>query len=71
MPLVEVRMMVGRTAEQKRAMAAELTRVMVETAGAKAEAVHVIITETDGDHWAVAGTLVSDRAAETATGGAS
>jgi 4-oxalocrotonate tautomerase len=61
MPLVEVRMMVGRSREQKRRMAAELTRVMVETAGATPEAVHVIITETDGDHWAVAGTLVNDR----------
>ena len=71
MPLVEVRMMVGRTAEQKRAMAAELTRVMVETAGAKAEAVQVIITETDGDHWAVGGALVSDRGVRTASGAAS
>ena len=44
MPLVQVTMLTGRTADQKRKMAQRITDTMVEEAGAKREAIVVTFT---------------------------
>ena len=61
MPIITVDMLEGRTAEQKRALAKELTEAIVRTAGARAEATYVVIRDVPKEHWAVAGELISDR----------
>lgn len=59
MPLIRVEMFPGRTAEQKEALAAELTEAFVRTCGGNREGVWVIIDEVPRDHWAVGGQLRS------------
>jgi 4-oxalocrotonate tautomerase len=61
MPFVSVKMLDGRTTEQKRALAKAITDAMVEICGAKPEGTMVVIEEHARDHWAVGGTLVADR----------
>jgi len=61
MPLVQVTMLSGRTAEQKRKLAARLTEAMVEEAGAKREAVVVTINEVSKENYASAGVLMADK----------
>jgi 4-oxalocrotonate tautomerase len=45
MPTVQITLAAGRTPEQKRALLEGLTRVVVETTGAEAEAVNVLLYE--------------------------
>jgi len=66
MPLVHVHMLNGRTPEAKQQLIEEITRVMVEVAGARRERVMVIIDEHSPDAWGVAGQSL---AAETAATG--
>jgi 4-oxalocrotonate tautomerase len=61
MPVVTIQMWEGRTAEQKRRLARAVTDAMVEHAGAKPDALHVIIQEYPLENWALAGTLGIDR----------
>ncbi len=63
MPIIRVEMHEGRTAEQKRALAAALTDAMVEHAAADRAAVRVVFTDYAKSDWAIAGELVSDREA--------
>ena len=51
----------SRSAEQKRTLVRELTDVLVRTAAARPETVHVLIRDVPREHWAVAGELISDR----------
>ena len=60
MPVIRVEMFKGRTPEQKKAMVKEVTEAFVRTAGGTPEAVHVVITDVEQSHWAVAGVLASD-----------
>jgi 4-oxalocrotonate tautomerase len=60
MPVVSIHMLVGRTVDQKRRLAAEITRAMVEIAGADRQNVHVYIDEVAPDSWARAGVLIAD-----------
>lgn len=55
MPFISVSMLEGRTAEQKLELIRELTRVMVETCGAKAEGVHISISDFAPDSWGTGG----------------
>ena len=61
MPLITVKMLDGRTQEQKRELAKALTDAMVETCGAQREGTSVVIEEVTREHWAVGGVLVADR----------
>jgi len=61
MPYVNVKMLEGRTSEQKRELVKALTDVMVEMAGARREGTTVIIDEYPRDHWATNGIMVADR----------
>lgn len=60
MPIVQVQMIRGRTAAQKRRLIAELTRVTAEVAEVSAERVTVVILEVDGESWGRGGEPLSD-----------
>ena len=60
MPVVIVEMWEGRTVEQKRNLVKAITEAMVVHAGAKPDALHVIIHDVPKDCWAKAGVLSSD-----------
>lgn len=61
MPLVVVKMLEGRTAEQKRLLAREITDVVVRVTGAPEDQVDVIIEDHPRENWAKGGTLYADR----------
>lgn len=61
MPLVIVKMLAGRTAEQKRQLAQEITEVVARVAGAPVDKVDVIIEDHPRENWANAGKLYSDK----------
>ena len=61
MPFINVKMLAGRSTEQKRALVEMLTEAMVETCGADREGTTVVIEEYEREHWAKGGVLVSDR----------
>jgi 4-oxalocrotonate tautomerase len=53
-------MFAGRTLEQKRALAHELTEATVRALGVPASAVEVLFFDIQKHDWAVAGTLCSE-----------
>ena len=61
MPLIQVKQIAGRTEEQKRALARELTDAYVRVTGIRPKAVWVTIDELPAENWAIGGTLVADR----------
>jgi len=61
MPVIRVEMFSGRSIEEKRSIAKELTDAFLRTGGGKPEGVTVILTDVDKEDWAVGGQLVADR----------
>jgi 4-oxalocrotonate tautomerase len=61
MPLVVVKMLEGRTTEQKRRLAREITDVVVRVTNVPEEQVDVIIEDYQRENWAKAGVLFSDK----------
>ncbi len=61
MPHVEITLVKGRTLEQKRKVAARITDVLAEEAGAKREDTTVAFVEVERENFAHGGTLVADR----------
>jgi 4-oxalocrotonate tautomerase len=61
MPIIRVEMFKGRSREQKRALARELTEAFVRAAGGKPEGVTVILQDVDKEDWAVAGELMAEK----------
>ena len=61
MPLVQVTMLQGRTADEKRKIAKRITDTMVEEAGAKREAVVVTFVELSKESYASGGLLMADK----------
>jgi 4-oxalocrotonate tautomerase len=61
MPHVEITMLTGRTAEQKRKVAARVTEVLMEEAGARREDTSIAFVEVERESFAHGGVLVSDR----------
>ena len=61
MPYVTVKMLEGRTDEQKRALVEKVTEAVVETTGASKEKVAVIIEEMSKNNYGVAGKHISDQ----------
>jgi 4-oxalocrotonate tautomerase len=61
MPLVIVKMLEGRSVEQKRRLVREMTDVVVKFTGAPEEQVDVIIEDYARENWAKAGVLFSDK----------
>jgi 4-oxalocrotonate tautomerase len=61
MPYVTVKMLPGRTDDQKRALVEKVTDAVSETTGAPKEAVVVFIEEMPKEHYGVAGVRASDK----------
>lgn len=61
MPVVTVQLWEGRTLEQKRALVRAITEAMIEHAGARPDALHVILQEIPRENWGRAGVLGIDR----------
>jgi 4-oxalocrotonate tautomerase len=61
MPLVQVTMLQGRTADQKRKIAQRITDVMVEEAGARREGIVVAFHEVSSESYASGGVLIADK----------
>ncbi|OFW73019.1 MAG: 4-oxalocrotonate tautomerase, partial [Actinobacteria bacterium RBG_16_68_12] len=52
--MVTVQLWEGRTVEQKRALVQAITEAMVEHAGARPDALHVILQEIPRENWGLA-----------------
>lgn len=63
MPVVEITFFEGRTIEQKRQIAKEITDTISRVAGSRAEGIHVLFREIKKDQWASGGMLSADRQA--------
>jgi len=60
-PIVQIDMLDGRTTEQKRKMAQEVTEAIAKNCDCPAEAVIIVLRESPGEHIAKAGKLMSDK----------
>ena len=60
MPIIQCDIREGRTEEQKRALAREITRVVHETIDAPIEYIYVLIRETPGLHHIKGGNHLPD-----------
>lgn len=60
MPIIEIKMLEGRTDEQKRALVHELTQAACKTIDTEPQKVRVLITEMPKKHYAIGGKLVAD-----------
>ncbi len=61
MPFITVKMLEGRTKDQKRELVKAITNAVVDICKAPADGTFVVIEEVAKDHWAKAGTLLSER----------
>ncbi|HLZ41207.1 MAG TPA: 2-hydroxymuconate tautomerase [Candidatus Sulfotelmatobacter sp.] len=61
MPMVQITMLAGRTAEQKRKIAKRITDVMVEEAGARREGIVIAFHEVSKENYASGGELMVDK----------
>jgi 4-oxalocrotonate tautomerase len=61
MPVIQVTMLQGRTADQKRKIAQRITDAMVEDAGARREGVVVTFIEVSRESYASGGMLMVDK----------
>jgi len=61
MPLVQITMLEGRTADQKRKIARRITDALVEEAGARREAVIIAFHEVSKESYASGGELLIDK----------
>jgi len=59
--MVQITMLAGRTADQKRKIAKRITDVMVEEAGARREAIIVAFHEVSKESYASGGELMADK----------
>jgi len=62
MPTIHVELFEGRTVEQKRALARELTEAAVRVLGGSPDGVDVIFVDVARHDWATGGTLWADKA---------
>ena len=61
MPMVQITMLTGRTADQKRKIAKRITDALVEEAGARREAIIVAFHEVSKESYASGGELMADK----------
>lgn len=60
MPYITVKMLEGRTEDQKKALVEKVTEAVKETTGASEDKIVVFIEEMSKNHYAVAGKRLSD-----------
>jgi len=63
MPLVNIHMAKGRSADQKRALMTAITDAVVDTLAAPRDSVRVWISEMDDTDYMAAGELIADKRA--------
>ena len=61
MPIINVKLLEGRSDEQLKDLVTEVTNAVEKTTGANKEAIHVVIEEMRKDHYAVGGVRKSDQ----------
>jgi 4-oxalocrotonate tautomerase len=61
MPMVQITMLAGRTADQKRKLAKRITDVLVEEGGTRREGVVVAFHEVSKESYASGGELMIDK----------
>lgn len=61
MPYVTVKLLEGRTDEQKKALVKKVTQAVSETTGAPVEKITVFIEEMSKNHYAQGGVRASDK----------
>lgn len=61
MPFIEVKMLSGRSDDQKKKLVAAITDAIVDICQSPRDGTMVVIEEFEKDHWAVAGQIVSER----------
>ena len=61
MPMVQITMLEGRTAEQKRKLAQRITDALVEEAGTKREGIMIAFHEVSKESYASGGVLMADK----------
>jgi 4-oxalocrotonate tautomerase len=61
MPMVQITMLEGRSAEQKRKVAQRITDVLVEEAAARRESIVVAFHEVSKESYASGGVLMVDK----------
>lgn len=64
MPLIQVTMIEGRSADAKAALLQALTQAAVDAVGAPRESIRVILQEVPASHWAVGGVAKSVQGAK-------
>ena len=64
MPIVSIKLVTGRSIEQKRQLVKAVTDAIVSTIDVKPEWVSVLIEELDRENWATGGELHSDKFGE-------
>ena len=55
MPIINVKLIEGRSDEQLKALVSEVTNAVEKTTGANRDAIHVIIEEMKKNHYGVGG----------------
>jgi 4-oxalocrotonate tautomerase len=60
MPMINVQMLEGRTLEQRRKLAKELTDATCRALGVKPGDIWVVLNDVKKENWAVSGKLISD-----------
>lgn len=61
MPIVNVKLLEGRSDDQLKALVSEVTQAVEKTTGANKEAIQVVIEEMKPTHFGVAGVRKSDQ----------
>ncbi|MAF12878.1 4-oxalocrotonate tautomerase family protein [Candidatus Poribacteria bacterium] len=61
MPFITVKMLEGRTQDQKRALVKEITEAIERTCNATPENTLVLIEDVSPDQWAKGGVMISER----------
>jgi 4-oxalocrotonate tautomerase len=64
MPLVEIRLLAGRSEETKREILRSVTEALLASSGAPLERIRVWIQEMPPEHYMVAGVTAAERAGE-------
>jgi len=62
MPMVQITLLEGRTADQKRKIAGRITDAFVEEAGTRREAIVIVFHEVSKESYASGGELIIDKA---------
>ncbi|HXV77208.1 MAG TPA: 2-hydroxymuconate tautomerase [Candidatus Polarisedimenticolaceae bacterium] len=61
MPLIEIHLLEGRTAEDKKKLLASVTQAVADSIDAPLQSIRVWINELSADDYMVAGHMASDR----------